>query len=62
MSELKLMLLERDYKSKSVDAAINKARSIPRAEAIKRVTKDRVYDRPVFVVRFDPACQIFLEW
>ena len=45
-AELKDMLIKRDYKSSTVDAAIEKARKIPRTEALKRVVKDRKSDRP----------------
>ena len=54
LSELRNMLLERDYKAKIIDAAIEKARKIPRSEALKRVEKQKSNERPVFVVRFDP--------
>ena len=54
LSELKEMLLQRDYKAKSIDSCIAKAKAIPRCEAIKRVVKCKVSDRPVFVVRYDP--------
>ena len=37
-----------------VDAAINRARTIPRAQALKRVDKPRQPRRPVNVVTFDP--------
>ena len=53
-SELKDMLIKRDYKSSIVDAAIDKARKVPRPEALKRVTRDRKQDRPVLVVTHDP--------
>ena len=53
LGELKQMLLDRDYKAKIVDAAIEKARNIPRSEALKRVVKKKTSDRPVFVVTFD---------
>ena len=32
-----MMLLERDYKPKLIEAAIEKAKSIPRIEALKKV-------------------------
>ena len=35
-SELKTMLLARNYKNKIIDAAIERARNIPRAEALKK--------------------------
>ena len=52
--KLKEMLLARDYKSKLIDAAIEKARNIPRAEALKKVVREKNQNRPVFVVTFDP--------
>ena len=52
--ELRVMLLERDYKPKLVDAAIEKAKLIPRMEALKKVEKEKQKRRPVFVVTFDP--------
>ena len=54
--ELKDMLLERKYPVGIVDAAIAKARSIPRAVAIMRVERDNTQTsrRPVFVVSWDP--------
>ena len=55
-NELKEMLLDRDYKEGMIDAAISRARSIPRAEAIKKVIRDNTQSnkRPVFVVSWDP--------
>ena len=55
LAELKEMLLDRDYKPKIIDAAINKAKGISRQEALKRVVKDKSSDRAVFVVRYDPG-------
>ena len=52
--ELKSLLISRDYKPKSVEAAISKARLIPREEALKKVIKSKHSNRPVFVVNFDP--------
>ena len=52
---MKEMLLDRDYKPKIIDAAINKAKGISRQEALKRVVKDKSSDRAVFVVRYDPG-------
>ena len=47
------MLLDRDYKSGIIDAAINRAKAIPRVEALKKVVRPKTTNRPVFVVRFD---------
>ena len=52
--ELKQMLSARDYSNKIIDAAIDKARLIPRNEALKRVKKPATSDRTVFVVTYDP--------
>ena len=46
--------MSRDYKSKLINAAIDKARKVPRSEALKRVTQDKTSTRPVFVMHFDP--------
>ena len=52
--ELKQMLLERNYPSKIIDAAIERARNISRKEALKKVVRDESdSDRPVFVVLYD---------
>ena len=37
-----------------IDAAIQKARKIPRPEALKKVVKVKDSQRPVFVIAFDP--------
>ena len=52
--ELKTMLSARDYSNNIIDAAIDKARNIPRNEALKRVIKPATNDRTVFVVTYDP--------
>ena len=52
-SELKDMLLARNYKSKIIDSAIERARNIPRAEALKKVVK-KSNNKTVFVVMYDP--------
>ena len=54
-SELREMLLERDYKPKIIDSAIEKAKQIPRNEALKRVVKNKTTSRPVFVVPYHPG-------
>ena len=55
LEELKQMLVERDYKKGIVDAAINKARAIPRTEALKRVVKNESNGRQVLVVTYHPS-------
>ena len=54
LEELKQLLLQRDYKTKIIDAAIAKAKKIPRSEALKKVERDKTNERPVFVVTYDP--------
>ena len=43
-----------DYKPKIIDSAIEKARNVPRIEALKKVPKEKTSSRPVFVMQFDP--------
>ena len=52
--ELKNLLLSRDYKPRLIDSAIERARNVPRSEALKRVSKEITTNRPVFVIHFDP--------
>ena len=54
-SELKDMLTERNYPLGIINAAINKARAIPRAIAIRKVAREHTQNRrPVFVLSWDP--------
>ena len=55
LEELKNLLLSRDYKAAIIDAAIKKAKAIPRAEALKKVERDAGSTRPVFVVNYHPG-------
>ncbi len=52
--ELKEMLLERDYPESIIDAAIAKAREIPREDALRKVSRQESNSRPTFVVLYDP--------
>ena len=55
LQELKEMLIDREYRPGMIDAAIQKARAVPRALAIRQVAKaPQSSMRPVFVVSFDP--------
>ena len=54
LTELKEMLLARDYHRNVVNSAINKALRIPRSDALKRVVREKSTDRVVFVVTYDP--------
>ena len=48
------MLLSRDYYRGVIDAAIAKARAIPRTQALRRVSSQPLTNRPVFVVSYNP--------
>ena len=52
--ELKEMLLSRNYPKRIVNAAIEKARQIPRLEALKKVIRKK-NDRVIFTVTYHPA-------
>ena len=54
LEELKTLLLSRDYKCRVVNSAIEKAKSVPRQEALIKVKKNK-QGRPVFVVQYDPS-------
>ena len=54
LEELKQLLLDRKYKKNIINSAIIKAKSIPRMEALKRVTTTNDKRRPVFCVLYDP--------
>ena len=45
--ELEEMLLDREYSPGIVDAAIAKARAIPRRRALQRVSRQDITNRPV---------------
>ena len=53
-SELKNLLLSRDYISGVIDYAIGRARKVPRTEALKKVIRPKNSQRPVFVINYDP--------
>ena len=52
--ELKDWLIEREYPTGVIDAAIAKARAIPRSVALRRVPRQNTNSRPALVVCFDP--------
>ena len=55
LTELKQLLLSRNYKQNIVNAAIEKAKLIPRQKAIEKVESERsTTRRPVFAVTYDP--------
>jgi len=51
---LKEMLMDRSYNPSLIDAAIAKARAVPREVALRRVSRPTDSNRPVFVVSFYP--------
>ena len=51
---MKSLLLSRNYKIRMITAAIDKAKSITRTQALSRAEKSEVTRRPVFVVHYDP--------
>ena len=53
LSELREMLLDRNYKKRIIDDNIKRSKAIPKAEALKRVVRSKSSDRPVFVAMFD---------
>ena len=52
--ELREMLLQREYTSGVINAAIAKARAIPRQVALRRVLRQAINTRPVFVALYNP--------
>jgi hypothetical protein len=52
--ELKEMLVARGYIPSIIEAAIAKARSIPREVALRRVSRQAASDRPTFAVTYNP--------
>ena len=61
-SELKSLLISSDYKSRSVDATINRARKITGEQALKKVEKSQKSKRLVLVVSFDPTFNEKKHW
>jgi len=52
--ELKDMLKCWNYQSGLITSTINRAKDVPRSEALKGVNKNQAAKRQVFVVRYDP--------
>ena len=48
------MLLDGEYKPGVIDAAVARARAIPRGKALKCILRQGINNRPVFVASFDP--------
>ena len=53
-SELKEMLLSREYSAGIINAAIERARNIQRSEALKTVFRPKTTDRPVLSIQYHP--------
>ena len=52
--ELRQMLLDRDYKPNIIKTAIDRARNIPRDDALQKVVRKSDSRRQVFVLTYDP--------
>ena len=52
--KLKEFLLQRNYPVKMIERAINHAKSVPRSQLLKPVSRDTTTRRPVFVATWDP--------
>ena len=53
-SELKEMLLSREYSAGIINAAIERARNIPRHIALQKVFREKTTDRPVLSIQYHP--------
>ena len=53
-NELKQLLLDRGYTLGVINSAIDRARSIPRKDILKKVVRQNSERRPIFKVTFDP--------
>ena len=54
LEEMKNLLIERGYRASIINGAIQKATSISREEALRKVEKVLTSERPVFVIQYDP--------
>ena len=54
LKEMKEFLMARNYRPGMVDSAINRAKAIPRARALRYVAPHKPTRRPIFVVTYDP--------
>ena len=54
MKELRDRLLARNYPREIVEAPLDKAKSISRKRALKKVTNKKKNERPVLAVSYDP--------
>ena len=51
---MKNLLLERNYRPGIINAVIERAKNIPRVEALKKIESESKNQRPVFVITYDP--------
>ena len=61
LEELECLLLARGYKAGLVKTAVDKARKIPRKEALKKVERNEGQQRPIFVIQYDPILTSITE-
>ena len=56
LNELKNLLFEKNYPERLVKSAINKARAVPRENALRTVIikKEKAHKRPVISIKYDP--------
>ena len=54
LRELKMLLLQRGYNEKCIERALEKAKKVPRKQALRKNKKKEQQKRPVFAVQFDP--------
>ena len=54
LTELKELLLARNYPESLIDRSIDKARKIPRKVALFKVKRKEIESRPIFALKFDP--------
>ena len=54
LSELKMLLLQRGYNEMSIDRALEKAKKVPRKQALRKKKQKGQQKRPTFAVQFDP--------
>ena len=52
--KLKELMVSRGYSERTLDSAIERARTIPRHVALRRVLKKQEVKRPVFALTYDP--------
>ena len=51
---MKKLLQNREYSERTIEAAVDRARQIPRHVALRRVLRKKENTRPVFALTYDP--------